>query len=682
MADKEQSNDTTKILSYVLVALMAFAGGYLVRHLAPQGGSKGTSDSGAAVPTSADKGGGGQAYDSDKIPIGDSPTKGPKDALVTIVEFSDFQCPFCSKAFESIQKVEKNYGDKVRMVFKHYPLPFHKQAKPAARVAMAAGEQGKFWEMHDKLFNNQKKFKGGGVEDLGAKWAKEMGLDVEKFEKDLKNNKSQYNKTIDQEMQQGKKLGVKGTPHFLINGKAISGAQPYSKFKSIIESELDAAQKSLKGGAKRSNIYQKRVAENFQKPSNDKAKKKKKPSKKKTQVSYVPVEDNDPMGGATEDPLVTIVEFSEFQCPFCKKAFPSVKKLKKNYGDRVRFVYNHNPLPFHDQAKPAARAAYAAQQQGKFWEMHDLLFENQKKLKQGEELFMKLAGQIGLNKSKFKEDMSSSKADEIIKGDQDLARKVGAKGTPTFFINGVKVVGAQPYSKFKSVVETQIERAQKLKEEKGLSGEKLYKAVAELNKEKEGGSGSGNKPSPTKDKPAPKVDTSKLKIGKAPVEGPENAPVTIYEFSDFQCPYCSKAHQTIQKVLPDYEGKVKFVHKNYPLPFHKQAKPAARAALAAKEQGKFWTMYELLFKNQGNLKQDGLYEKLASKAGLNVEQFKQDMKQNKSEYNKLIKDQMSQGKKVGVKGTPAFFINGHRLVGAQPASKFRSVIDKALEESG
>jgi protein-disulfide isomerase len=659
-----------------VVAALAFAGGFLVQSLTS--GPSGDSDKqGSAAAPSAE----GEAGDSSKIPIGESPVRGPENAPVTIVEFSDFQCPFCSKGEDRLKKVRENYPDKVRVVFKHYPLPFHKQAKAASRAAMAAGEQGKFWEMHDKLFENQKKFAEGKMKDLTASWAKEIGLDVEKFKKAYENNKEEYLSQIDKDMKLGKELGVRGTPHFLINGEALSGAQPYSKFESVIEDKLDQANEMLKGGVAKSNLYAEAVKKNFE-SGGDKGGNKKKPSpnkKKKTKVEYVPVSGDDAMYGAKDDYLVTVVEFSDFECPFCDKALPAVNKIKENFSDQVRLVFKHRPLSFHKQAEGAAKAAIAAQMQGKFWEMHDKLFANQKKL--GEDFYVEAAKELGLNVEKFRKDMKSDKVAKQLKNDTKIAGNVGANGTPTFFINGVKVVGAQPYSRFESEIEKQIELAKEIKKKEGVSGEKLYKAVVSKNKEEADSAAAdgGNKPSPKKKKPNPTVDTDKLSIGDSPVKGPEDAPVTIYEFSEFECPYCKKAKDTFESVLKDYEGKVKVVHKNYPLPFHKAAKPAAHAALAAKQQGKFWEMYDLLFKNQKQLDQStDTYVGYAKELGLNVEKFKKDMKA--AAESNTIKEDMAMGKEVGVRGTPAFFINGQRLVGAQPASKFKSAIDKALED--
>jgi protein-disulfide isomerase len=118
------------------------------------------------------------------------------------------------------------------------------------------------------------------------------------------------------------------------------------------------------------------------------------------------------------------------------------------------------------------------------------------------------------------------------------------------------------------------------------------------------------------------------------------------------------------------------VYKQFPLPFQAQSEPAARASLAAKEQGKFWEMYDLLYENQRNLAQDGLFERLAGQIGLNVEKFKADMDSPK--IIEQVKAEHAEGSAVGVRGTPAFFINGNRLVGAQPIERFKEVIDAEL----
>ncbi len=163
------------------------------------------------------------------------PAKGPADARVTIVEFSDFQCPYCSRAEGTVDQVMTEYAGKVRLVFRHFPLPFHEHAAKAAEAAACANEQGKFWDLHKQLFANQQKL---GLEDLKAH-AAVVGLDAAKFAECLDQGKMKA--TVDADQEAGKKVGVNGTPAFFINGVMLSGAQPIAEFERVINQELAAA---------------------------------------------------------------------------------------------------------------------------------------------------------------------------------------------------------------------------------------------------------------------------------------------------------------------------------------------------------------------------------------------------------------------------------------------------------
>lgn len=168
-------------------------------------------------------------------------------------------------------------------------------------------------------------------------------------------------------------------------------------------------------------------------------------------------------------------------------------------------------------------------------------------------------------------------------------------------------------------------------------------------------------------------------LGNAPVKGSSDAPITIIEFSDFECPFCGRVVPTIEEVLKAYPGKIRFAFRQNPLPFHKNSMPAAKASLAANEQGKFWEMHDALFADQKDLDDDAIIAR-AKKIGLNVNKFKTDWKSDK--FNKQIEDDIAFAKKVGASGTPAFFINGIALKGARPAASFKEVIDKLLETGG
>ncbi|WP_408097507.1 DsbA family protein [Peredibacter sp. HCB2-198] len=168
------------------------------------------------------------------VEVGNAPAMGAKDAKVTIVEFSDFQCPFCAKGADILKQIKKKYGNKVQVAFKNFPLPFHNHAEQAAVAGLCANEQGTdyFWKMHDEMFANQDALDAEGLK----KTAKKIGLKSEAFEKCLSENK--FLAQVKADMEEGRKVKVKSTPTFFINGQLINGAQPMDVFAEIIDEEL------------------------------------------------------------------------------------------------------------------------------------------------------------------------------------------------------------------------------------------------------------------------------------------------------------------------------------------------------------------------------------------------------------------------------------------------------------
>jgi protein-disulfide isomerase len=180
-----------------------------------------------------------QAPEVERVQVAaDGPAKGPADAPITIVEFSDFQCPFCSRVLPTVQQVLAEYKGKVKFVYRDYPLSFHEDAPKAGEAGQCANEQGKFWEMHDKLYASQQQ--GLKVPDL-KKYAGAIGLDQKKFDECLDSGRMAA--TVQKNMAAGEAAGVNGTPAFFINGVLISGAQPFQAFKDVIDRELKVAQK-------------------------------------------------------------------------------------------------------------------------------------------------------------------------------------------------------------------------------------------------------------------------------------------------------------------------------------------------------------------------------------------------------------------------------------------------------
>jgi len=220
-------------VTVVVVAVVAFAGGYLAGKATP---AKPNVVVGAPIVAGANDSVVAKAKSVERreVPVAGVP-KGAADGPITIVEFADYQCPFSARATLTIDGLLKEYPGKIRFYFRHYPLPFHPDARLAAEAALGAEADGKFWEMHDKLFANSQNLKR---EDL-EKYAEELGLDMNKFTQAL--DTRQYKGRVEDDLNVALQVGARGTPAFFINGRLLSGAQPLEAFTAVVEDELAAA---------------------------------------------------------------------------------------------------------------------------------------------------------------------------------------------------------------------------------------------------------------------------------------------------------------------------------------------------------------------------------------------------------------------------------------------------------
>lgn len=609
-------------------------------------------------------------HSASPIPVtGKDPQWGNADAPVTVVIFSDFQCPFCTRVNPTIKSLKEKYGpQKLRVVWKNQPLAFHQNARPAAVAAQttfALGGNDAFWKFHDLAFENQQ----GLTDENYEKWAAASGVDVAKFKDAYKSNK--YASKVDEDQALAQKVGATGTPAFRINGVTLVGAQPVEKFSEVIDAQLAEAQKLIASGTAKDKVYVELAKKNAQ-LSPEAAKgapdpqKPQQPPPEDTSVYKVPVFPGDPQKGP-KDALVTIVIWSEFQCPFCKKVEDTLKQVAQTYANDVRFVWKDNPLPFHPRAIPAAYVARAAlQTKGDkgFWELHDALFESQPKLE--DEDLKGISEKFGLSWDAIQKDIAAKKHDELITQNMDLAADLEARGTPAFFINGRKLSGAQPFDAFKKVIDEQLASA-KAVVAKGVPKAKVYEEIMK----------SGKEPPPPekKDVPPPPADS--------PWKGTANAKVIVQVFSDFQCPFCKRVEPTLTELEKAFPGKLKIVWRDAPLPFHQDAplaSAAAREAFVQKGNAGFWKFHGELFESQGNpegLKRPNL-DKIAEKLGLDMAKFKAALDSNK--HKARIDEDNAVGQKAGISGTPAVVINGYFISGAQPIGNFKKAVQRALKE--
>jgi protein-disulfide isomerase len=378
------------------------------------------------------------------VPLGDAPVRGPATASVTVVMFSDFECPYCERGHETLLELARRYPQDVRIAYKAYPLDFHGYALFAAMAARSAQAQGKFWDFHDRLYS-----KHGLDVPRVFQYAEEVGLDLDALRRDL--DGLEHGPAVARDIRQARRLGVTATPTFFVNGRVMDGARPIDEFADLVDEEIALAKQWRSEGVAAEDIYEHAIRDGFREIVYSQGDRRLDPDT----VVPVPIGDS-PVRGPAEAP-VTIVVFGDFECPYCARGFATLESLRERYGERLRIVYKHFPLSFHSRAFVAARASEAAKAQGKFWAFHDALYTLGAKF--DEDDLSGIAKQAGLDGKKFARAMQDATLDRAIERDQQLALSLGVGGTPAFFINGRPLEGAQPEVNFRIVIEEELDRA-------------------------------------------------------------------------------------------------------------------------------------------------------------------------------------------------------------------------------
>jgi protein-disulfide isomerase len=593
------------------------------------------------------------------------PTWGNPDAPVTIVEFSDFQCPFCSRIVATMEELKRSYGpEQLRLVWKNFPLSFHANARPAAEAAMTAfalGGSQAFWTFHDLVFANQREL---GPNNF-ATWAGQAGLSQAEFSAALAAGRGKAKVDADRALAGG--LRITGTPTFLINGVSLAGAQPTEKFKELIDAQLAAGKALVASGLAAHAVYPALCAKNL---GGERAAPAEDAEKEDTTLWNVPVEKDDPVRGPA-DALVTLVVFSDFQCSFCQRLEATLTRLREKYGRELRIVWKDRPLPFHQFALPAAVLARVAQEKkgvDGFWQAHDAIFNS------GAEIdLVKLettAAQLGISFNDVARAMEEDRYQPLFDAGEELSQGLDARGTPTSFVNGYRVTGAVPFERFVAVVDAQRARA-KAMVDAGQARATLYQALAKAGKEAKG-------------QERKQVDAP---TDENPSKGVPDAKVTVQIFSDFQCPYCAQVRPTLAQLEKKFSGRIRFVWRNFPLPFHAAAPLAAEAAqevFVQKGATGFWKYHDLLFAMQGAGELAGelerpTLERLAKKLGLDMRQFRAALDSRR--HKAVVDRDVAAANKAEIRGTPAFVIGGYFVSGAQPVRVFERVVSRALAEA-
>jgi protein-disulfide isomerase len=326
---------------------------------------------------------------------------------------------------------------------------------------------------------------------------------------------------------------------------------------------------------------------------------------------------------------VEIVLFSDFQCPFCAQLAGPIRALQTTPIDGVDLSvrFKHYPLAMHPDAPLAHRAALAAAQQNKFWEMHDLLFANRQRAKRDD--LLAYAGRLGLDLDRFREDLDSDRITRLIDADKAEGTSRHVDGTPTFYVNGRAYVGARSLAQLKQIVAGEQRRA---------------RALAD-------------------------ISDAALSIG------PSDAAVTIELFADLQSPLSRPAMTVLNAAAARYPSAVRLQFRNFPLAFHPQAALAHEAAMIAARGFHFWEFAASLLDRQDSVREPDLIA-LAGRAGLDEAAFAAALRDHL--YAARVDADVEDATRRGIRGSPAIVIDGKRIDGVPSLQTLMDYIDAAL----
>jgi protein-disulfide isomerase len=384
--------------------------------------------------------------------FGDDLALGGEHPLVTVVVFTDYACPPCGKTWDVMDNLVEDYGPDLRVVFRSYTVPGFSRGERAVEAALCAHEQGKFWEMHRRLFASAPAFDRPSM----RAHAEAVGLDTDAFMEALDTGASAGIRI--RHRRQAKRLGIVGLPAMFINGRFMTGYADEATWHAMIDDEIGRVRELLASGVKRSEIYAALMkdASSRRVPTPEAGALEQDLERKQAQVDpstarvIAPspkkryrIEPGPSPALGPDDAPVVVVAFLDYQCPYCRRAWKEeLRALVDTKKKSVKFAVRHLPLAIHPSAKGIAVAALAAGRQGKFWEFHQAMLDYEGEV--GRDVFLATAKTLGMDDAKFVADLDDEALAQQVKDDMRLAVKVGVMGTPGFFVNGRYARGYNP----------------------------------------------------------------------------------------------------------------------------------------------------------------------------------------------------------------------------------------------
>jgi protein-disulfide isomerase/tRNA A-37 threonylcarbamoyl transferase component Bud32 len=373
-----------------------------------------------------------------QVPLGSSPTKGSPAALVTIVQFADFQCPLSKSTAPVLDRLLDELGPDLRVVWKEDPLAIHPRAEAAAllaREALAQRGASGFWAAHDRLFALQPDLDDVHLEAAAAA----LGLDAGAVRVALAEQK--YLGAIDADLDLADGLAVSATPTLFVNGRRLEGPQKYDALRAIVDEELLKARALVAGGLAPADVYAEVL-------------KRAQPPREPERRAVDPVRDMTPLIGGGAEGQIVFQEFCDYEDAMCRRIAPTVMRVLERYGDRVLFEWRDAPRPEHSHARlaaAAAREAFAQKSTKGFVSMHDLLFEKRNGLERA--ALDGYAKAVGLDLAAFGAALDGGAHDGTIDYDARAAEKAGIVVLPAFVVGPYFLEGMTSFRTFTKLVD-------------------------------------------------------------------------------------------------------------------------------------------------------------------------------------------------------------------------------------
>jgi protein-disulfide isomerase len=388
------------------------------------------------------------------VPLEDSPSRGTKAALVTIVEFVDLHCYSCGRLAVTLAALLKAYPDDVALVVKHSPLRSTRATSmDAALLGELARERGQFWDIYGEFMKQAREVSGAAE----ATRAVMNLLGVSEADLAALRNQPSYLRRISRDLALAESLGAHGTPWLFINGRALRGDTPLPGLIQIVEHELTSSRALIARGTPRSSVYTRHTESALRKIVTAPRYMPRSGAPDSGEIYNISTEGAPAKGAAM--PLVTIVVFSDFTCASCATMAATLRRLVEEHGDTVQVVWRDLPLTLKPNAVRAARVARAAAMRGGFWLAHDELFKSAGQIDQAT---IDRALRAALGRETPLTDEEEAHYDSGIASDMAIAENLGLRIAPTLFVNGQYVPGSVPFSDLSAKVERAAASARRL----------------------------------------------------------------------------------------------------------------------------------------------------------------------------------------------------------------------------